>query len=425
MKSTDKEYSNCIRILNEELLPAFGCTEPIAVAYAAALAKETLGQIPNHVIITCSGNIFKNVKSVVVPNSGNMKGLRAAAAAGIIAGCSEKKLEVLSSVTEDERARIREYIHSAEISIELSKSSLPFDIIVEVSKGEDSAVVRIAHFHTNVVLITRNDTIIRSIDINTVDNEDYLDRSFLSTELIFDFANSVDPDEVRQLLNMQISYNMAIAEEGLKGDYGANIGSVILNLDRKSLRNRIKAMAAAGSDARMNGCEMPVIINSGSGNQGIAVCTPIVVYARDKNIEEDKIYRALSLANLLSIHQRFGIGCLSAYCGAINAGIASICGIAYLEVGTLDAITHTLVNGLAVASGVICDGAKASCASKIVMGIEAGLIGLDMYHNGQQFCGGDGIVKVDVEATIAAVARLARYGMRETDREILNIMMDS
>jgi L-cysteine desulfidase len=422
VQKSDCVYNNCLRVLNEELLPAFGCTEPIAVAYAAALARDALGEIPASVSIACSGNIIKNVKSVIVPNSGNLKGLQAAASAGIIAGRSEKKLELLTEVTDKDRIKIREYLNNTEFSVKLSDSLLLFDIVIEVKKADNRAVVRIANFHTNVVLIQHNDKVILSKDIAAEEGGEFQNCSILTVERILDFADSVDVMDVKSLLDRQISCNMAIAKEGLRGNYGANIGSVMLCHDQ-SLRTKVKAMAAAGSDARMSGLEMTVIINSGSGNQGIAVCVPIVEYAREKQIEPEKVYRALVLANLLAIYQRSGIGCLSAYCGAINAGVASACGIAYLEKGTYDIIAHTLVNGLAIASGVICDGAKASCASKIVVGIEAGLTGYDMYRNGQQFYGGDGIVKHGVEETIASVARLGRYGMQETDKEILKIMI--
>ena len=420
MKKTDCNYKKCLSVLQEELLPAFGCTEPIAVAYAAALARETLGSIPDRVSITCSGNIIKNVKSVIVPNSGNQKGLPAAAAIGIIAGKTEKKLELLSDVTDRDREILQEYLKNAQFDVKLSDSQLLFDIVIEVGRGNDHAAVRIVNYHTNVVYIKRNDEVLLSKEFSA--DGEAKDRSFLTTKLILDFADSVEIDDVKPILERQISCNMAIADEGLKGDYGANIGSVMLRCDQ-SLRTRVKAMAAAGSDARMSGREMPVIINSGSGNQGIAVSVPILVFAKEKKIESEKVYRALVLANLIAIYQRSGIGCLSAYCGAINAGVASACGIAYLEKGTFDAVSHTLVNGLAIASGVICDGAKPSCASKIVVGIEAGLTGYDMYRNGQQFVGGDGIVKCSADETVASVAELGRVGMRETDKEILKIMI--
>lgn len=421
MQKSDYAYKKCIKVLNEELLPAFGCTEPVAVAYAAALAREALNEIPDRVCITCSGNIIKNVKSVVVPNSGNLKGLLTAAAIGIVAGQTQKGLELLSEVTDKDREKLREYLEHTEFFVKLSKSTFLFDILIEVSKENNRASVRITNFHTNVVHIQHNDKVILHKDF-TLDRELY-DRSFLTTELILDFANSVDIKDVTHLLDKQISYNMAIADEGIKGNYGANIGKIIMKCDG-TLRTRIKAMAAAGGDARMSGCEMPVIINSGSGNQGIAVCVPILVFAHEKKIEPELVYRALVLANLIAIYQRSGIGCLSAYCGAINAGIASVCGIAYLEKRTFDAIAHTIINGLAIASGVICDGAKPSCASKIAVGIEAGLMGYDMYKYGQRFNGGDGIVKCSVDDTVASVARLGRLGMRETDKEILEIMID-
>ena len=350
------------------------------------------------------------------------KGLDVAAAAGVIAGHAERKLELLSGLTEGDRQRMDDYLKTASITVALSDSPNPFDIRIDAASGSDTARVRITGGHTNVVLIEKNGEVLleKSGAQSQAGNSD---RTALTVRQILAFADGVDIADVRGVLDRQIACNMAIAEEGLHGDYGANIGSVLLKTDG-SLRTRLKAMAAAGSDARMNGCEMPVIINSGSGNQGITVSVPVVTYAREKDLPQEKLYRALVLANLLAIYQRSGIGCLSAYCGAINAGIAAACGVVYLQDGTFDDIAHTLVNGLAIASGVICDGAKPSCAAKIAVGIDAGLLGYEMYQSNQQFFNGEGIVKGGVDQTIAAVARLGRDGMRETDREILHIMID-
>ncbi len=422
MRQNDPLYSVYLKILHEELQPAFGCTEPAALAYAAALAAQTLGAAPERLLVTCSGNIIKNVKSVIVPNAGGRKGLDVAAAAGVIAGHAEKKLELLSGMTDSDRQRMDAYLKMASIKIALSDSPNPFDIRIDAESGSDTATVRITGGHTNVVLIEKNGTVLLE-QRGAQSQMDSPDRESLSVRRILAFADGVDIADVRALLDRQISCNMAIAEEGMRGDYGANIGIVLLKTD-SSLRTRLKAMAAAGSDARMSGCEMPVIINSGSGNQGITVSVPVVTYARAKGLPQEKLYRALVLANLLAIYQRSGIGCLSAYCGAINAGVAAACGVVYLNDGTFDDIAHTLVNGLAIASGVICDGAKASCASKIAVGIDAGLLGYEMYQNNQQFFNGEGIVKGGVDQTIAAVARLGRDGMRDTDREILHIMID-
>ncbi|NLH01104.1 MAG: serine dehydratase subunit alpha family protein [Clostridiales bacterium] len=424
MKKTDKNYEKCLKILEEELLPAMGCTEPIAISYCAAVARHTLGAIPDRVVVEASGNIIKNVKSVIVPNTGNMKGIPTATAAGIIAGDMEKKLEVISSVTEEQITAIKEYLETTEIEVRLSNSPYIFDIAVTVYKDKSYAKVRIVNYHTNIVLIEKDGEVLQQSEASCDGGEGLTDRSFLSVELILDFAESVDISDVKDMLDIQIKYNMAIAEEGLKNNYGANIGSVLLAHNENSLKVRAKAMAAAGSDARMSGCVMPVVINSGSGNQGITASVPVIVYARGLNVSEEKMYRALVLSNLIAIHQKTRIGRLSAYCGAINAGAAAGCGIAYLLDGSFDAIAHTLVNALAIVSGIICDGAKASCAGKIAAAVDAGILGYEMYCDGQQFVGGDGIVKKGAENTLVSVGRLGHDGMRETDIEILNIMID-
>ncbi|MET0016365.1 L-serine ammonia-lyase, iron-sulfur-dependent, subunit alpha [Oscillibacter sp.] len=424
MNRTSCEYQKCVRILKEELLPAMGCTEPIAVAYCAAVARETLGEMPDRVIVEASGNIIKNVKSVVVPNTGHLRGIPAAAAAGIVAGNASKQLEVISEVSEEKQKDIAEFLEKIPVKVTLADTPLVFDIIVKTFKGENSATVRIANYHTNIVLIEKNGKVLKSENVHAGSEEGLTDRGFLSVELILDFANSVDLKDVKELLDQQISYNMAIAEEGLRGDYGANIGSVLLASNEETLKLRAAAMAAAGSDARMSGCELPVVINSGSGNQGMTASVPVIVYARGINASEEKLYRALVLSNLIAIHQKTGIGRLSAYCGAINAGAAAGCGVAYLEDGSLDAISHTLVNALAIVSGVICDGAKASCAGKIAVAVLNGFLGYEMYQKRQQFLGGDGIVKKGVESTIKSVGRLGHDGMQQTDVEILHIMID-
>ena len=422
MQLSDSLRTLYLDILREELQPAFGCTEPAALAYAAALARETLGALPERLRVVCSGNIIKNVKSVIVPNAGGLKGLEVAAAAGVIAGNAAQKLELLRGLTDEGRARLRDYLTRTPIEVGLSDSPLPFDIQVEAEAGGSRARVRIAGHHTNVVLLERDGAVLLERPAEEGDAADTA-RAQLTVAGIVAFADGAPLDALRPLLDRQIACNMAIAEEGLRGNYGANTGSVLLETDG-SLRTRLKALAAAGSDARMSGCEMPVIINSGSGNQGITVSVPVVVYARAQQLPDDRLYRALALSNLLAIYQRSGIGCLSAYCGAINAGVAAACGVVYLQGGTLDDIAHTLVNGLAIVSGVICDGAKPSCAAKIAVGIDAGLMGHEMYRHNQQFYRGEGIVKHNADATVAAVARLGRYGMRETDREILHIMID-
>ena len=319
---------------------------------------------------------------------------------------------------------IRRMLEQVKTEVRLADTNLVFDIIVTLRKGDSYAKTRIANYHTNVVTIEKNGEKLKDEPVEDESEKGLTDRSFLSVKTIYDFANSVEIDDVREVLDRQIQYNTAIAEEGLRGDYGANVGSILLHSGPDTVKNRAKAYAAAGSDARMNGCELPVVINAGSGNQGITVTMPLVVYAKELGASQEQLYRALTLANLIGIHQKTGIGRLSAFCGAISAGAAAGCGVAYLKGGDLKAISHTLVNALAVVSGVICDGAKASCAGKIAVGVDAGIMGYEMYCYNQQFRSGDGIVKKGVENTIANVGRLGREGMRETDQEILKIMIE-
>ena len=423
MEKTDKRYQAYIQILKEELIPAMGCTEPIAVAYAAATARQTLGEQPDRVLVEASGSMIKNVKSVIVPNTDNRKGLEAAAAAGIVAGKPEKKLEVIADVTPEETKAILSYLENAEIEVRHVENGVTFDIIITAWKGEHYAKVRIAVFHTNIVHVEKDGTVLTDIPVHGDEEETLTDRSLLDMEHIWDFANTVDIEDVRPMLEPQIRYNMAIAEEGIRGNYGANIGSVLLDMEGNDVKVRAKAMAAAGSDARMNGCEQPVVINSGSGNQGITTSVPVIVYAKELNVSEEQLYRALTLSNLTTIHEKTPIGRLSAYCGAISAGAGAGAGIAYLCGGNFDAVTHTVVNALAVVSGVICDGAKASCAAKIATAVEAGLLGYNMYIRGQQFRGGDGIVAKGIENSLKNVGRLGKQGMKETNNEIIDIMV--
>ena len=419
MEKTELRYQAYLQILKEELIPAMGCTEPIAVAYAAAVARKTLGAVPERVCVGASGSMIKNVKSVIVPNTDNRKGLEAAAAAGIVAGRPEQKLEVIADVTPEETKAILAYLDQTEITVEHVDNGVTFDIIVTVWKGGHSAQVRIAVFHTNIVHMEKDGEVLLDLPVHGDDEENLTDRSLLDMEHIWDFANTVDIEDVKPILDPQIKYNMAIAEEGLRGDYGANIGSVLLDMEGDNVRVRAKAYAAAGSDARMNGCEQPVVINSGSGNQGITTSVPVIVYARELKAGDEQLYRALTLSNLTTIHEKTPIGRLSAYCGAISAGAGAGAGIAYLCGGGYD----TVVNALAVVSGVICDGAKASCAAKIATAVEAGLLGYNMYIRGQQFRGGDGIVAKGVENSLRNVGRLGKQGMKETNREIIDIMV--
>ena len=423
MKKENVKYGAYVQILKEELVPAMGCTEPIALAYAAAKAREVLGVKPDKVKIGASGSIIKNVKSVIVPNTDHLKGIPAAAAAGIIAGKPEKELEVIAEVSQEQIEEMKDFLQNADISVEYVDNGITFDIIVTETKGESSATVRIANYHTNIVLIEKNGQVLFEEKVEGEKEEGLTDRSLLNMKDILDFAETVDIDDVREVIGRQIRYNTAIAEEGLKGNYGANIGSVLLEMEGDNIRVRAKAMAAAGSDARMNGCELPVIINSGSGNQGMTCSLPVIEYAKELNSGEEKLYRALTLSNLVAIHQKTGIGRLSAYCGAVCAGAAAGAGIAYLHGGGYEEIAHTVVNALAIVSGIVCDGAKASCAAKIASSVEAGILGYNMYKCGQQFYAGDGIVTKGVDETIRNIGRLGKEGMRETNVEIIDIMV--
>lgn len=424
MLSSDPRYGNYLKILQEELVPATGCTEPIAIAYGAAKARELLGVLPESVLVEASGNIIKNVKSVVVPNTNSLKGIEAAAAAGIVAGQSDKILEVISEVTPAQRAEIRAYLADHPIVVKPAEGDKVFDILITLHAGNNHVKLRISDYHTHIVYIEKNgEVLFQSGEVLSDSARDMLtDRSCLSVEGVLDFASTCNLEDVRALIERQIDYNYAIAEEGMRHSWGANIGSVLKEHYGVGIYSRARYMAAAGSDARMSGCEMPVIIVSGSGNQGITASVPVVEYAKELNVSRDQMVRAVLLSDLLTIHLKTGIGRLSAYCGAVSAGCSAGAAIAYLHGGGFREIAHTLVNSLAIVSGMICDGAKASCAAKISAAVDAGLVGYSMFRSGQQFRGGDGIVTKGVEETIRNIGRLGRLGMRETDREIIRIM---
>lgn len=424
MKQTDDHYNGYLAILHEELVPAMGCTEPIAVAYAAAKAAAVLGSQPDRVKIQASDNIIKNVKSVVVPNTGGLRGIAAAAAAGIAAGDADRTLEVIARVDAAGQKKIAAFLENTPITVCKIDSSLIFDLAVTVYNGGASAMVQISHFHTNIVLIKKDDSIVyQNQDCDEISTTVLTDRSILNIKQILDFAASVSPGDVKPLIQRQIDYNTKIAEAGITGIWGANIGSVLLDTWGDDIKVRAKAMAAAGSDARMSGCELPVVIVSGSGNQGIAASVPVIEFARHMGVDRETLLRALVVSSLVTIHQKTGIGRLSAYCGAVSAGVGAAAGIAWLHGGRFREVAHTIVNTLAMASGIICDGAKPSCAGKIAVSVEAGLLGFYMFQKGRQFYDGDGIVKKGVENTIANIGRLGRDGMRETDREIIRIML--
>ncbi len=416
-------YQAYIRLLKRELVPAMGCTEPIAVAYAAASAAKVLGVLPDRVDICVSPNIIKNVKSVIVPNTGGLHGLPAAAAAGIIAGDPDRELLVISRVTEQQREQITAYLQKAAFTVRESESGALFDIHITLSGGGHEASCRIAEDHTNIVCLRRDGEILysRSVQDSAADGPN--DKEILSVEDIVAFADSMQIEDVREIFDRQITCNMEIAEEGLRRNYGARIGQVLLKTRENDVITRAKAYAAAASDARMGGCEKPVVINSGSGNQGITASVPVVIYARELGVSDEQLYRALAVSNLVTLHLKSGIGPLSAYCGVISAGCGAAAGITYLYGGKFREIAHTVVNALAINSGVICDGAKASCAAKIASAVEAGILGMQMFRQGSQFFGGDGIVSKGVENTIRNVSRLAAEGMRKTDAEIIKIML--
>lgn len=420
-----KIYNAYVEILKEELIPAMGCTEPIAVALAGAIAAKTLGSRPTSVELTVSGNIIKNVKSVIVPHTDGRKGLKTAVCAGICYGDADSGLEVLSHATDKEIGMLDKFTGEAEVKINESDAPYPFDIHLLVKNDIDTAEVRIVNNHTNIVLIKKNNTVLFEGEMPKETIKISENRKLLSVEKIIEFADEADIADVEEALKRQLDYNMAIAKAGLEGHYGAEIGKILLRSYGSEVQNKAKAWAAAGSDARMNGCELPVVINSGSGNQGITASVPVAVYAEELGAGKEKLYRALLVSNLVTIHLKTGIGSLSAYCGATSAGAGAGAGICYLYGGGYREIAHTIVNALAINSGMICDGAKASCAAKIASAIEAGLLGMQMFMNDSQFYGGDGIVVKGVENTIKAVSTLARDGMRETDAEIISLMMNN
>ncbi len=418
---TKEKYEQYVKILKEELVPAMGCTEPIAIAYAAAKAREVLGDIPLSASVEVSGNIVKNAKSVTVPHTGGMRGIKSAFIAGLVAGDPSKELEVISSVTCEQIAQMREVEKSFPVEVITPENARIFDIAITLRSANHVSYVRIADTHTNIVSVQLDGEVLyENLPVDT----DKADRSCLSVEDIILFADEVKIEDVAEVLRRQVEYNMAIAEEGLKSEYGANVGKVLLRSYQPDIKITAKAYAAAASDARMNGCELPVIINSGSGNQGITASVPVIVYARGLQVAEEKLLRALCVSNLVTVHLKQGIGALSAYCGVVSAGAGAACGVAYLLGGRKEEINHTLVNALAIDSGIICDGAKASCAAKIATAVESGLLGLNMYLGGNEFYAGDGIVKAGVENTIRSVSRLAYEGMRETDKAIIRIMLD-
>lgn len=400
---------------------AMGCTEPIAISYACAKATQVLDHLPDRIVVKASGSIIKNVKSVIVPHTNGLKGIEVAAAAGALYGDADAKLEVLSSATREQIEELPEYVQNTNITVQHIEQGHVFDLEIHVYYEQEHASVRIVDTHTNIVQIEKNWQVI--FEDKTTSLELKADHSALIMKQIWDFSQTVDIDDVKEILDRQITCNMAIANEGIHNSYGANIGHVILNMDSDCVKTRAKAYAAAGSDARMNGCELPVVINSGSGNQGITCCVPVVVYAKELDCTQEQLYRALVLSNLTAIYIKTGIGTLSAFCGAVSAGAAAGAGIAYLHNGTYKEIQHTIVNALAILSGTICDGAKASCAAKIASSVDAGIMGYYMYKNKQQFYAGDGIVAHSVDETIQNIETLGSQGMLQTNDKIIEMMI--
>lgn len=421
MNKEDSLYSIYVQILKEELVMAMGCTEPIAISYACAKATQVLDHLPDRIVVKASGSIIKNVKSVIVPHTNGLKGIEVAAAAGALYGDADAKLEVLSSATREQIEELPEYVQNTNITVQHIEQGHVFDLEIHVYYEQEHASVRIVDTHTNIVQIEKNWQVI--FEDKTTSLELKADHSALIMKQIWDFSQTVDIDDVKEILDRQITCNMAIANEGIHNSYGANIGHVILNMDSDCVKTKAKAYAAAGSDARMNGCELPVVINSGSGNQGITCCVPVVVYAKELDCTQEQLYGALVLSNLTAIYIKTGIGTLSAFCGAVSAGAAAGAGIAYLHNGTYKEIQHTIVNALAILSGTICDGAKASCAAKIASSIDAGIMGYYMYKNKQQFYAGDGIVAHSVDETIQNIGTLGSQGMLQTNDKIIEMMI--
>mgnify|MGYP000290468753 CR=1 FL=1 len=421
MNKEDSLYSIYVQILKEELVMAMGCTEPIAISYACAKATQVLDHLPDRIVVKASGSIIKNVKSVIVPHTNGLKGIEVAAAAGALYGDADAKLEVLSRATREQIEELPEYVQNTNITVQHIEQGHVFDLEIHVYYEQEHASVRIVDTHTNIVQIEKNWQVI--FEDKTTSLELKADHSALIMKQIWDFSQTVDIDDVKEILDRQITCNMAIANEGIHNSYGANIGHVILNMDSDCVKTRAKAYAAAGSDARMNGCELLVVINSGSGNQGITCCVPVVVYAKELDCTQEQLYRALVLSNLTAIYIKTGIGTLSAFCGAVSAGAAAGAGIAYLHNGTYKEIQHTIVNALAILSGTICDGAKASCAAKIASSVDAGIMGYYMYKNKQQFYAGDGIVAHSVDETIQNIGTLGSQGMLQTNDKIIEMMI--
>lgn len=417
-------YQQYLSLLRQELIPAMGCTEPIALAYCAAATWDAAGgggpELADRVEVTVSGNIIKNVKSVIVPNTGGLRGIETAVAAGLVSGRREKRLEVLAALEPEHHDQIRALLDRRIIRVLPAQNDELLYIEIRLWRADGVTARGILQGnHTNLTLLERDGVPLLQADRQEGQTKRTLQ---LSVQEIFAFAQEADPRDLEPLTGRQIDCNMAIAQEGMEGSWGASVGKTIRQVYGEDVHFLARAYAAAGSDARMSGCEMPVIIVSGSGNQGITASVPVAIYARAFGVGRERLLRAVALADLVTIHQKAGIGCLSAFCGATCAGCGAGAGIAYLLGGDYQAVAHTIVNALAVVSGMVCDGAKPSCAAKIAAAIDAGILGYELYCRGQEFLDGDGIIRKGVDNTIGNVGRMARSGMRETDRVILDIM---
>jgi L-cysteine desulfidase len=426
MLLSPEKYQNYVSILKEELIPAFGCTEPIAIAYAAAKAREVLGVLPDRIVAECSGNIIKNVKGVIVPTTKSLRGIEAAAVIGAVGGDASKKLEVLSVINERHLDQAKALIEKGICEEKILDTPAKLHIVIRAFKDDENALVEIIHTHTGIVRIEKNGKILLDVPHSMEeDSEESTNRDCMNVEDILEFANMADIDDVRDILDRQVEYNMAISDEGLHKTYGANIGMTLLSVYGDDVKIRAKAAAAAGSDARMSGCEMPVVINSGSGNQGMTVSLPVIVYAKELSVTIERMYRALCVSNLVAIHQKTKIGRLSAYCGAVSAATGAGAGISYLFGGGIKEISQTITSTLANVSGIVCDGAKPSCAAKIASSVDAALLACYMTMESREFGSGEGIVNDSIEGTIENVGKLAKNGMQVTDEEILKIMINS
>ena len=414
-----------VALLRRELIPALGCTEPIAIAYAAARARRLLGCMPTSMTVHCSGNLIKNVKSVIVPTTNGLRGIDTSAILGALAGDPELGMEVLRNIKPEQVEHVRQLRDTGMCKILPLKSTANLHILLEVSGNGHSALVEIRDAHTNIIREERDGMVVTGMASGcaspTGGEQGYCD---LSIENIYWFAKTVNLSEIEPILEKQLDYNMAIAQEGLRGEWGAQVGKTLL-ASGDSLANRAAAYAAAGSDARMGGCVLPVIINSGSGNQGMTVSLPVIVFAQEKGLSREEILRALALSNLVALFQKSFIGKLSAYCGAVSAACGSAAGIAYLCGDSLEVIEDTVVNTIANVSGMVCDGAKSSCAAKIATAVQAGFLGHEMAIRGHAFRNGEGLVKSDADKTVEVFGRMAREGMRTTDEEILRLMVDA